>query len=103
MQQILEKQMTIVLMRKETVNNMPTKKKYATSKYYGLTKEVGCNNRWVVQFHLQGKMYYVGTFADEESAVIAREEYIDKHFPNANIKRNILERTVETTNSPLNA
>ena len=82
---------------------MPTKKRYATSKYYGLTKEVGCDNRWVVQLHIKGKMYYVGTFPDEETAVIARENYIDKHFPNANLKRNILERTVETTNSPLNA
>jgi group I intron endonuclease len=82
---------------------MPTKKRYATSKYYGLTKEVGCYNRWVVQFRIKGKMYYIGTFPDEETAVIARENYIDKHFPNANLKRNILERTVETTNSPLNA
>lgn len=82
---------------------MPTKKRYATSKYYGLTKEVGCDNRWVVQLHIKGKMYYVGAFPDEETAVIARENYIDKHFPNANLKRNILERTVETTNSPLNA
>jgi hypothetical protein len=36
-------------------------------------------------------MYYVGTFPDEETAVIARENYIDKHFPNANLKRNIRE------------
>ena len=82
---------------------MPQKKQYRQSQYYGLTREVGCSNRWVVQLHIQGKHYYVGTFADEESAVIAREKYIDEHFPNANVKRNILRKTRTTANSPLNA
>lgn len=69
---------------------IPQKTHYATSKYYGLTKEVGCNNRWVVSIHLHGKQYYVGTFGNEVEAVKAREEYINTHFPNENLKRNTL-------------
>lgn len=67
---------------------MPTKKRYAVSKYYGVTKETGCHNRWVAQIHLGGTHHYVGTFDSEEAAAQARDNYIKKHFPNANVKVN---------------
>jgi hypothetical protein len=67
---------------------MPVKEKRGESQYYGVTRSSSCKNRWVSSIHVGGKQYYVGSFGSEREAAIAREEYLAKHLPNANVIHN---------------
>ena len=70
---------------------MPTKKKYGESPYYGVTRSSSCKNRWTSSIHVGGKQYYVGSFGSDKEAAIAREEYLKKYLPNANVIHNVFD------------
>jgi hypothetical protein len=70
---------------------MPVKEKRGESQYYGVTRSSSCKNRWTASIHVGGKQYYVGSFGSDKEAAIAREEYLKKYLPNANVIHNVFD------------
>jgi hypothetical protein len=67
---------------------MPVKEKRGESQYYGVTRSSSCKHRWTANIHVGGKHHYVGSFGSDREAAIAREEYLAKYLPNANVIHN---------------
>lgn len=67
---------------------MPIKEKRGESQYYGVTRSSSCKHRWTASIHVGGKQHYVGTFGSDREAAIAREEYLAKYLPDANVIHN---------------